>query len=79
MGRNQRVWQGSILSRHLMDASSDTKIPGEIGVHVSFGESDNSGCEFDKRQAALPHEIVNGPYADVQAPCDLRLGFVVRQ
>ena len=54
-------------------------MPGEIGVHFGFGEADDFGRKFDKRQATLPHEIVNRPPADIQAPGDLRLGFAIRR
>ena len=67
-----------ILARFLA-ASIDAEMLGEIGVHFGFGETDDFGREFDERQATLPHEIVNRPPADVQAPGDLRLGFVIRR
>lgn len=67
------------ISARLRATSVDLKMPGEIGVHFGFWEADDFGSEFDKRQAALPHEIVNRPPADVQTPGDLRLGFVVRR
>jgi len=69
-------WHSSVI--FLSISRSDAKIPCEIGIHVGFGETDDSGREFDEWQAALPHEVVNSPYADVQAPGDLQLGFVVR-
>ncbi len=49
----------------------DIKILGEIGVHFGFGEADDFRGEFDKRQATLPHEIVNCPPADIQTPGNL--------
>jgi len=52
---------------------------GEEGVNVGFGEADNLGREFDEGQAALFHQVVNRPLADVQSPRDLGLGFVVRR
>ena len=52
---------------------------GEVGVHVGPGEADELGREFDERQAALLHQVVNRPLADVQAPRNLRLGFVIRR
>jgi hypothetical protein len=67
-----------ILSRFL-PASVDVEIPGEIGVHFSFGETNDFGREFDKGQAALAHEIVNCPFADVQAPGNLGFRLVVRR
>ena len=50
---------------------------GEEGVNVGFGEADNLGREFDEGQAALLHQVVNRAHAYVQAPRNLRLGFVV--
>ena len=55
------------------------EILGEVGVHFGFGEADDFRREFDKRQSTLPHEIINRPPADVQAPGNLRLGFVIRR
>ena len=68
---------GNVLSIFLT-ASIDAQMPGEIGVHFGFGETDDLRREFDERQATLPHEIVNCPPADVQTPRHLRLGFVIR-
>lgn len=62
-----------------LTASVDVEILGEIGVHLGFGKADDFGRELDKRQATLPHQVVNRSAADIQPPGDLRLGFVVRQ
>ena len=69
----------SILVAGVQAARSDAEILRKEGVHVGFGETDELGREFDEGQAALPHQVVNGPLADVQAPRDLRLGFVIRR
>ena len=49
------------------------KFSGEIGVHFGFWEANDFGREFDEGQPPLPHEIINRPPADIQAPGDLRL------
>ena len=74
------VWWASVIRvACLHAASSDTEIPGEVGVHVGFREADDLGREFDEWQAALPHKVVNRALADVQTPRNLRLGFVIRR
>lgn len=78
MMRDAKATNAKILTRFL-PASVDAEMLGEVGVHFGFGEADDFGREFDKRQAALPHEIVNRPSADVQTPGNLRLGFVIRR
>jgi hypothetical protein len=62
--------QAKILARSLA-ASFDPAILRDKGVHVGLGEADDLGREFDEGQAALPHQVVNRPAADVQAPGDL--------
>ena len=62
-----------------MTVRFDTEISGEKGVNVGFGEAHDSRREFDERQTAQLHQVVNRPLADVQSPRDLRLGFVVRR
>jgi hypothetical protein len=69
--------RSSVIAR--FPARSDTEISGEKGVNVGPGETDNLGREFDEGQAALFHQVVNRPLADVQSPRDLRLGFVIRR
>jgi hypothetical protein len=49
----------------------ETEMLGEIGVHFGFWKTDDSRREFDEWQAALPHEIINRPSADIQTPGDL--------
>ena len=49
----------------------DLEILGEIGVHLSFGEADDFGREFVEGQAALLRQVVNCPWADIQAPGNL--------
>jgi len=69
----------SIVLTRFEAAGFDAETTGEKGVNVGLGEADNLGREFDEGQAALFHQVVNRPLADVQAPRDLRLGFVVRR
>ena len=52
------------LNRFL-PASVNVEILGKIGVHFGFGEADDFRREFDEWQAALPHQVVNRPSADV--------------
>jgi len=43
----------------------DAEIAGEEGVHFGFWEANDFGREFDEGQAALPHQVVYRPLADV--------------
>lgn len=67
-----------ILSRFL-PASVDVEMPGKIGVHFGFGEPDDSGRELDEGQAALAHQVIHCPLADVQASGNLGFRLVVRR
>jgi len=76
---NPRIGSHSIGVACVLRKGPDTEIPGEICVHFGFWEANNLGREFDEGQTALLHQVVNRPLADVQAPRDLRLGFVIRR
>src|SRR5438132_10827092 len=76
-GSNQRIGSCLILVARFRATSLVTEISGEEGVNVRLGEADYLGREFDEGQAALFHQVVNRPLADIQSPRDLRLGFVV--
>jgi hypothetical protein len=81
MNRNRALQKLSLrkTSKPFPAARVDVTMAGEIVVHFGFGEADDFRREFDKRQAALPHEIINRPPTDIRAPGNLRLGFVIRR
>jgi hypothetical protein len=47
------------------------EILSEISVYFSFWEANDFGREFDEWQAALLHQVVNCPSADIQASGNL--------
>lgn len=54
-------------------------MPGKEGVYLGFWKANDLGRDFDERQATSLHQSVDGSFADVQAPGQLGLGFVIRR